>query len=249
MSQGFENQEQRSPFRRRGFVAAAGFLGLAVIAGIVVVVEHGSGGGHPAAAATGTAAPGTAPAATATAAGCAPSDTDQAVPAATPDVTWTLWNGEALPNSSADGPARVTGAVPGCYADTPTGALVALTQLELRMQVAHDPDMASITAADFVANTGETTAEALYNSGAQVSDYTPDFQSAGFEFVSYTKSAATIQLAMAQTNGGFESATFTVQYDAAADNWQGVLANNGAFGTTLSGISGLTGYVTWSGES
>jgi hypothetical protein len=249
MSEGLDQQDERSAFRRRGFIAASGFITLVVIAGIAVIAEHGSGG-HPAAAATTAAVAGATPDATApAAAGCAPSDTDQSIPATTPDVTWTLWTGEALPTSSADGPAQVTGAVPDCYADTPTGALVALTQMELRMQVAQDPDMAAITAADFVPNTGEKAAETLYASGAQVSDYTASFQTAGYEFVSYTKSAATIQLAMTQSDGGYESAAFTVQYNAAANNWQGVLSSNGAFGTALSGINGLTGYVPWSGVS
>lgn len=238
--------QRRGPFRQRGFIAAAAFIALVLIAGIVVLLNHGSGGGKP--SATGTTAPPVTASASAPA-GCAPSDTDQTVPTATPDVTWTLWNGEAVPTSSADGPAKVTGAVPTCYADTPVGALVALTQVELRTQVAQDPDLAAITAADFVPNAGEAKAEALYQSGAQVSDYTADFQVGGFEFVSYTKASATIQLAMVQTNGGDESATFTVQYDSSTDDWQGVLSSSGAFGTTLSGINGLTGYVSWSGVS
>jgi hypothetical protein len=242
------DQDQRSPFRRRGFIVAAGFLGLVVVAGIVIAVEHGSGGGHPSAAATNTA-PAPAPATTAASASCAPAGSGQAVPTSTPDVTWTLWQGAAVPTSTADGPAKVSGAVPGCYADTPTGALVALTQLEMRMEVAHDADMAAITRADFAANDGQAKALGIYDSGAQVSDYTADYQAAGFQFVNYSPSSATIELAMSQANGGYESATFTLQYDGATQNWKGVLAANGSYGTAFSGINALTGFVPWSGVS
>lgn len=77
------------------------------------------------------------------------SDTSQAVPASAPNgVTWTMWNGEALPSSTADGPGKVTGAVPTCYSHTPVGALIALAQFDLRTEVAHDPDLAAITTVD-----------------------------------------------------------------------------------------------------
>lgn len=234
--------DERSLFGRPGWIAAAALLAVALI----TLVACGSSDGTPQAGPSSASAAASTPAASSP--DCGVSDTSQAVPASAPNgVTWTVWNGEALPSSATDGPGKVTGAVPTCYSHTPVGALIALAQFDLRTEVAHDPDLAVITAGDCLPNAGEKVAEKVYLSGADVSDYTADYQVAGFEFVSYTTNSAVIQLAMLQTNGGYESSTYSMQWNNG--DWPAVLNADGSFGTAFSGISDLAGYVPWAGAS
>ena len=80
-----------------------------------------------------------------------PSSLDQSVPdSPPPGVTWQIIDTVALPFSASAGPASVADGIPSGFAHTPTGALVAMVQIDFRHLI--EPNFVAVTQAD-VANT------------------------------------------------------------------------------------------------
>ncbi len=126
---------QQSPFRQRGFVAAAGFVGVIALAGLIVASAHLLGGGRVApraharsAAVPPSAAPvASAPVGSRSAACPSLPSGGQAVPTGTPVGTrWLLVGDMAEPSApSTVGPERRVDGFWECYAHSPLGALYA----------------------------------------------------------------------------------------------------------------------------
>ncbi len=129
---------EQSPFRQRGFVAAAVFLGLIAVAGSAVVIAGVVSGGRarPSGRSRGgvtagsawRAAPATVAHAPAVGGVCAPLPAGgQAVPTLPPaGAGWALVGDMAEPSApSTIGPARRVDGFGECYAHSPVGALYA----------------------------------------------------------------------------------------------------------------------------
>ncbi|TXJ83297.1 hypothetical protein E2C11_07425 [Streptomyces lavendulae] len=237
--------------RNRGFIASAVFLGLVVVLAIAVIATRGSDKSDaPAAsgpgASTGAAVTPSSPAA-ATGNACGLTDTNQTPPTSTPkDVTWQLVKGDAMPTSKSAGPGKVDGPVAHCYAHTPLGALIAVSQIGDRLGVASNADAIQILKAQAVPGPGvETGLKAL--AGPEIGDGKADGQLAGFQFASYTPDTAVINLVSHMDNGSYNVATFTMKW--LDGDWKIQLQDTGADSSNVSQVTSTAGYVPWSGVS
>ena len=116
-------------------------------------------------------------------------------------ITWQIIDTVALPFSDSAGPSQVTEGIPSGFAHTPTGALVALVQIDFRHLI--EPNFVAVTTADVANTAGRAEFFRLVKAGRLANPAHPApgtyLQLAGFEFVSYTSSNAVIQLLTART--------------------------------------------------
>lgn len=214
------------------------FLGLVVLAGLVVALF---GGGHgtqqsPAAAPPPLGVP-------------APPETqlDQTVPTSPPaDVQWQLYQREALPYSASAGPRTIDGAVARSYAHTPTGALIAAVQIGARTLLSGGDSWRQVAEKQVMPGPGR---DRFIQLRSQVTvDGPPDprlGQIAGFRFVTYTPETAVIQFATKFSDGHMQVTTGTVQWSDG--DWKQLLQPDGSASPTVQEIPDLTGMVSWSG--
>src|SRR4051795_11509350 len=130
------------PWSQRGFVAAAAFLGIVIIAVVGILLirpgessdsDHGtppqsSNDGKPAASAD--------PAASV----CGLAPGSQEIPQTPPEAKWELVGKVAAPTAAAVGPGRKEGKLRTCYAHSPTGALFAAANFIAVASVANTDD-------------------------------------------------------------------------------------------------------------
>ncbi|MFI9724535.1 hypothetical protein ACIHFE_33735 [Streptomyces sp. NPDC052396] len=243
--------DKPGPFRRRGFIAAAVFLGLVAVLAIVVITTDSSGKSNTPAASesqpsTGARpAPASSPAVTGNS--CGLTDTNQTPPTSTPKgVTWQLIKGDAMPTSPSAGPGKIEGPVARCYAHTPLGALIAASQIGDRLGVASNADAIQILKAQAVPGPGvDRGLKEL--AGPEVGTGTADGQLAAFQFASYTPDTAVINLVSRMNNGTYNVATFTVKW--MDGDWKLQLQDNGADSSNVSQVTSTAGYIPWSGVS
>lgn len=229
-----------NPFRKTGFMVAAGFLALVVVLAVVVVISQDNGK-----KATARPTPTTRPAQAVPVSGCRPTDTSQQVPSATPaGVTWNLYQGIALPSSKTAGPLVSDGDVARCYADTPAGALIAATQLASRYLVA--PDWRAVTLQQVVPGAGR---DAYMRIRAKVDSTSADpgayAQYAGFKFVTYSPAEAVIETVTRTTDGAYGMTVLTVMWSGG--DWKLQLQDDGNPSPPAQQVPDLDGFVTWGG--
>jgi hypothetical protein len=215
------------------------FLGLVVLAGLVVALFGGQHNTPSAPPATASVGPGL----------VAPPDAqiDQTVPTSPPtDVQWQLYQRVALPYSTIAGPRIIDGAVARGYAHTPTGALIAAAQIPYRMLVSGGDTWRQVVDRQIVPGPGR---DRFVQVRSQVTaDGPPDprlTQIAGFRFVTYTPGIAVIQFASKSNSGQLQVTTSTVQW--ADGDWKQVLQPDGSESPTVQSVPDLTGMVVWSG--
>jgi hypothetical protein len=232
-----------SPGRSGGQVSlllAGVFLGLVMLAGLVVALF---GGGHgtehsPAAAAPRPAAP-------------APPESplDQTIPTSPPaDVQWQLYQREALPYSATAGPRIIDGAVARGYAHTPTGALIAAVQIGARKLLSLGDSWRQVVDQQVIPDPGRDRFVQLRSQITVTPDEPPDprmGQTAGFRFVTYTPDIAVIQFATKFSDGHMQVTTSTVRWSEG--DWKELLQPDGSESPTAQAIPDLTGFVAWSG--
>jgi len=240
---------ERKRTSRAGTVVAAVVVALIVLAAVVVILATRGGGGSalpatptPRPSSTSTAS---APTTTSTSSSTLP-PADRAVPDSPPaGVTWALFQGVALPTSSTSGPLRVARPVYAGYAHTPTGALLAATQISYRYLISPANGWRAVVQQQVVPGTGRdlyvkerakvTTTDAPGTYG----------QLAGFRFVTYDTSTAVIQFVTRFSNGNLQVATDTVRW--INSDWMLKLQPDGSESPTAQSVSSLAGFVPWSG--
>lgn len=229
-----------SPLRSTGFLAAAGFVVFVVIAAVAVVIYNDSGQGGEAASSTSP----TLGSATASGGQCRPTDTDQRVPEAAPaDVTWSLFHGVAVPSSQSAGPLITTpGGIARCYAHTPVGALIAVSQIPVRMVLADD--WRSVLDTQVMPGPGRNN---VASRRAKLTGPVRDqgyAQTVAFKFVTYNASTAVIQTVSRATDGSMGVYTNTIEWNG---DWRLRLADDGNAGPPPQSVSSLEGYIPWGG--
>ena len=173
---------------------------------------------------------------------------DESVPDAPPNgITWQIIDTVALPFSDNAGPSQVTEGIPSGFAHTPTGALVALVQIDFRHLI--EPNFVAVTTADVANTAGRAEFFRLVKAGRLANPAHPApgtyLQLAGFEFVSYTSSNAVIQLLTARTDGTYQVSTLSVAWDGT--DWQLVLQPNGTDSPNQQIVASPVGFVLWGG--
>ena len=234
----------RSPWTRPGVLIAAAFLLAVIVLGAVVVSRQGGG---PAAAdpspSTSASTP-TAPAGTATPSSSAPESVpaDQTVPRVGPPATWVTVKTLLLPVSATAGPRVNTANEMTGYERTPTGALLAVADNDVRFPLVDDWRAATLSA---VADTPGRAAFIEQRAAYGRVDPTPGqlTQIAGFNVVSYTPGRATIQLARVASDGGLTATTDTVVWERG--DWKVLLPESGTTPPPAV-LTSLQGYVPWS---
>lgn len=227
-------------------VGAAVIVALIVLAGLVVVFATRGGDDNvpppaadPEPAAAGSSAP---------PAGASPPlpTLDQTVPEAPPPgVTWSLFQGVALPSSPTAGPARVDGPVHAGYAHTPTGALLAAANLSTRYLITPGDGWRQVVQQQVLPGPGRDVYE---QARAKVTDEAPPGtygQIAGFRFVTYSPDDAVIQFVSRFSDGTLQLATITVRW--ANGDWRLEMQADGGTSPTNQQVSSLAGYVPWGG--
>jgi len=182
-----------------------------------------------------------------------PVSTQTAVPTSAPSgISWSLFDGVALPSSTAAGPTRTDGAVHAGYAHTPEGALIADVQIAVRYLATPGSGWRDILAHQIVpgpgvaAYTKARTAAGLGN--ADHVDTAGVGQVVGFRFVTYTPSVAVIQIVVRfPSTGQYQVATNTV--DWLDGDWKLQLLSDGSSASTQQPVSSLAGFTPWSGVS
>ena len=241
-----DSGDLRSSSSRRRLVVIAVVVVVLLLVGVALFLGLGSGStsgqSAPPSAATPARSSTTAPTATTS----SPAAGSDAVPTATPqDVTWSLFQGVALPSSPSAGPSRVDGPVYAGYAHTPEGALVAATQVSSRVLVTPAGGWRQVLDEQVVAGQGR---DAYANLRGQVGDAAPSggyAQYAGFQFVTYSSDIAVISLANKSPNGTYQVTNFTVRWTEG--DWKLEIPPTGQSQTQA--VQGLVGYVPWSGVS
>jgi hypothetical protein len=232
-----DSEREPGRFRHAGFLAAAGFLVLVVVLAVAIFARSG---GRSKSSKPPAAAPSTSSVPPASAGDCHLTDTDQQIPQTGPAATWTIYKTLALPTSPTAGPAIIAGDVARCYAHTPTGALFAAAQLDMRFVVADD--WRKVVDQQVVPGPGRDAYIKDREAGA-VSTDTHGVQLAGFKFVTYSPAMAVIQFAAHTPDGSYQSNTVTVAWSGT--DWRLQLQPDGEDSPTFPRISSLDGFIHW----
>jgi hypothetical protein len=226
---------------RVSLLLAGVFLGLVVLAGLVVALFGGQQNTPSAPPPLAPAGPGL----------VAPPDAqlDQTVPTSPPtDVQWQLYQREALPYSAAAGPRTIEGAVARGYAHTPTGALIAALQIGARKLLSPGDAWRQVVDRQIVPGPGRDRLIQLRSQITVTADDPPDprmGQTSGFRFVTYTPDIAVIEFATKFGDGHMQVTTSTVRWSDG--DWKELLQPDGSESPTAQAIPDLTGFVAWSG--
>jgi hypothetical protein len=161
-------------------------------------------------------------------------------------VVWSLLNGYAIPSSPTDGPAQVEGSVASGFSRTPTGALLALVNAQLRV-TASAPAACAVEARAAFENT--PAAAAIADQCAHPSDAPERYQLAGYAYLSYTPDRATITYAVRdEASAKLVEVTGTVLWSGS--DWlvslPGAAAGGNPIGPTAV-VDSLAGFVAWAG--
>ncbi len=224
------------------FLAALVVVLVLIAAAVAAVVNH-TGGDTPAAAPTAptTATWGTAGAGITT----APAAADTAIPTAAPVTAWADYHGVLIPTSATAGPARVSGDVASGFAHSPTGALLAATQLPVRRILA--ADWATVLTRSVVPGPGVAVWRSTRSQlGTEITPPAGGWtQTAGYRFLAYNPNQAVIQFLNSASTGDFTVTVTTVAWTGG--DWKLVLQPNGDDTPDTTPVTSPAGYTIWQG--
>ncbi|MDQ6740765.1 MAG: hypothetical protein M3021_10505 [Actinomycetota bacterium] len=160
-------------------------------------------------------------------------------------MNWQLYQTVALPYSTSYGPQHIEGDVARCYSHDPVGALFAASQIGARYLIA--PNWQAVVSRQVVDNAGRTKFSSLRQAagnpgGNQPGDYQ---QLSGFKFVTYSPSAAVVELVSKSSTGVMQATDATVEW--IGDDWKLQLQLDGSESPSALPVSSLVGYSPWSG--
>ncbi len=221
------------------FLAALVVVLVLVAAAAAAVVNH-TGGDTPAVAPT-TAPSGTVGTGSAT----APAVLDTAIPIAAPVTTWADYHGVLIPTSATAGPGRVSGDVASGFAHSPTGALLAATQLPVRRILA--ADWATVLTTSVVPGPGVAVWRSTRSQlGTQITPPAGGWtQTAGYRFLAYNPDQAVIQFLNSAPTGDFTVTVATVAWDGG--DWKLVLQPDGDDTPDTTPVTSPAGFTIWQG--
>lgn len=170
------------------------------------------------------------------------------LPTAAPEgVSWSFFQGYALPSSKTAGPLRVNGPVHAGYAQSPEGALLAAVQIDARRLLTEGNSWRRVVEEQTVPSAGQ---DAFVEARATVDDVPvvpgEASQIAGFRFVTYSPDVAVIQFASRGQNGVLEVATNTVRWQDG--DWKLEFQPDGGTSTPLQPAPDLAGFTIWGGS-
>lgn len=252
---GFDDDEG-SRFAQPGFIASALVILFVIICAAYVMIG-GSGGGKSRPDAQ---KPPQAPPAATLGPVDLPRDPDAPCPhiattgerlltRAPADVEWISFRTVLVPMSRTVGPAVVQGDVARCYAQTPTGALLATAQITARYFLAENwprvvkKQVASGPGAEAYENQRYAAELSRGAAPAPVPGTIP--QITGFKFVNYNADGAVVELARRLPDGTLQAFVHTVVWREG--DWKLQLGPDGSDSTSGQQLTSLEGFVPWGG--
>ena len=224
--------------------AAAAFLGLALVGGLVVVLsggDHDNGTGTAGAAAPAAAAP-----ADPAADGAAEAGPAAPAKSVLGDATWELVSGRAVPSSPTAGPTKINGPVHAGFAHTQDGAVLAALNIYARYTLTPGNGWLDVARAQVEPGKGrEVYIEARKTLATVEAPAGGWGQTAGFRVVSYSKDKAVVEEAMRFSSGSMQVQTLTVIWRTG--DWRLVLLPDGNASPPVIPLAGLDGFTPLTG--
>jgi hypothetical protein len=239
------NAESTSPFRRRGFIAAAGVVGLIVLAAIVVLVTSLiRGDDQPTAEPTTSLTPTSAPTVTQDAAlqsvcGLDGFEDENSL-TEPPAADWELVGTVATPTDPEIGPGKVdSDGFRTCFAHTAEGALFAAVNFfAIGTDSSIGPRLIELVAPGPGRDVLEEAPTAAGNDTTRA-------QIAGYAVGAYTAEGATVDLALNLSTGDLVS--FPVKMVWVDGDWKVQMTPGGELPLSPAPLTNLGGYTPWSG--
>ena len=228
-----EASAERSPWSRPGVLLSGAFLLALVLLGIVAAIIGTGGASRPASTPRPAARP-TTPAATASRGGCTLPAGSQTVPSTSPPAArWgTVGSMQVPQNAAVYGPQRSAGPWETCFADDPSGALLAAMNLWAEGTAVPPSELFARLAVGAPKNLG---------SNAQLDSNGP-IQFAGYRYDSYAPAAAQVAIVFQGPEGKLLAVVTSMVWRDG--DWKYVFPAGGA--PAMQVIPDLTGYVAWS---
>lgn len=238
-----------SPAARGGFngwwLGSAAFVLVVLVAAVLVIITGrtpAEPGASPSVSATGPGSPAGTPGTADPDGACAAlGEGDAKVPTqqAPTGLHWEIVNTVAVPWSTTAGPLVRQGPIRRCYLHSPTGALLAATNLAVTTE---SPGSDQVLATQVVPGpTRDARLQAARTQPPLAKQPGQTATFAGYRFVTYDPASAVIELAFA-FGGNYAMATYYVQWDSG--DWK---LNLDPPGGAVAGhsITSLAGYVPW----
>ena len=237
------NTEPRSPFTRRGFIAAAIVVGIIVLAAIIVLVTTltrgtGNEADRPTSAPTTSALPSIA-AADESVCGLKGFDKTNTLTTA-PHPKWELVGTVAAPSDpNGAGPGKNNAGLRTCYAHTAEGALyMAANFIAMGTDAGLGPQLTALVAPG-------PGRDALEKKSDNPSTSSSRAQVAGYKIGGFTGEEVTVDLVMNYSDGSLVSLPLKLTW--VAGDWKVQLTDTGDFPLAPAKIENLGGYTPWSG--
>lgn len=241
------DDDERGPFTRPGFIAAAVVVALVVVLGIVLVVvnagDEDDPGPTPTSSASTSAAP--TPDTTAVAGGESVCGLDEEVLTGTvtvaPEAEWKFQGTIGYPTSSTYGPGDTSSeGARSCFQHSPTGALfMAANAVAQGSDPATSAQWASLALAD-----GRYRDQLLSQVSGGSSSEGTRLSIVGFRVLNYDGSTARVDLGTKVSSGG-QNVTMSAVYELV---WQGgdwKISSDVQAPIDAASIPDLAGYITW----
>lgn len=238
----------RSPFKRRGFIAAAIIVGIILLAAIVVLVTtltrpNGSSAIAPTALPNSSSSPAAGVSTEASICGLRGLDVENKLTAA-PSNSWLLVGTVAAPNDPTGfGPGIQAGGSRSCYSHTAEGALFAAVNY-----IAIGSDSRNLSKlSDLLAPGKGKDAAVAAAAKSSVAPSDVRLQVAGFKVNSYSPDEAVVDVAWTVTSQGGALVSYPTVLDWVDGDWKIVLSDDGQPPFASSPLTNLGGYIPWSG--
>ncbi len=160
-----------------------------------------------------------------------------------PTATWALVGTTAAPSIKGQGPGEVENdGFRSCYARTPTGALLAASNL---LAMGSEAPLLGKKMNERSTVPGAGRDAAMARPPAQVDSSGVRIQIAGFRINRYDGNTADVDIAIRTSTGVIAAQVFTLKW--VEGDWKVVLADSGDLPSPMSQLPMLSGYVAWSG--
>lgn len=160
-----------------------------------------------------------------------------------PTATWSLVGTTAAPAIEGQGPGKIDDdGFRSCYARTPTGALLAASNL---LAMGSEAPLLGPKMNERLTVPGPGRDAAMARPPVQVDSSGVRIQIAGFRINRYDGNTADVDIAIRTSTGVIAAQVFTLKW--VEGDWKVVLADSGDLPSPMSQLPSLSGYVAWSG--
>ena len=233
--------------RDRRFIASAVFIGLIVIAGIIVVILRLVGDEDRGASPTDPTAPTSQTVGASSA--CGLPDGDQSLPTEAPQTKWDLNGTMAAPTSKTYGPAKEANRVHECFARNPAGALFAAATFYTDGFGNKDVNLRAYLDRWLANGPAKEQALKAVKPSEKAGDVPVPLQIAAFRIDDYTATRTTVTIVMRVASGPDAGTLRAWPTTVAWEDGDWRVSSGSSSALTPTRVVSLDGYQTWSGVS